>query len=252
MRSSIIISVLLISSSALAQSDRGTITGTIADSSGAVVASAGIQGKNLDTGAIFDGASSTTGNYTLAELPAGRYELSVAAAGFKRYVRSGLNVEVAQTLRIDITLEVGAATESILVTDAASLLKTESGDLGYNVATQSLDDLPILGIGIAQAGSTGIRNPDAALQMIPGTFYNGNNQVRVNGAPNNTQGFRIDGMDATNSNNPNITGAPRPTSMPFRKWLSRPATMPRSTDKWAAVCSFHDEIRKQPTPWLGL
>jgi len=84
------------------------------------------------------------------------------------------------------------------------------------------------------------------------TFYNGNNQVRVNGAPNNTQGFRIEGMDATNSNNPNITGAPRPTSMPFRKWLSRPATMPRSTDKWAAVCSFHDEIRKQPTPWLGL
>ena len=208
--SRLLTAVLCLCSSSLAQSDRGTITGTISDSSGAVVANASIQGKNLDTGSIFEAASSTTGNYTLSELPAGMYEVSVSVPGFKRYVRSGLTVEVARTLRIDITLELGAATESILVTGAASLLKTESGDLGYNVATENLDTLPILGIGISQAGSTGIRNPDAALEMIPGTFYNGNNQVRVNGAPNNTQGFQIEGMEATNSNNPNITGGTAP------------------------------------------
>ncbi len=164
----------------------------------------------MGTGAIFDAASSTTGNYTLAQLPVGTYEVSVSVPGFKRYVRSGLAVEVAQTLRIDIELEVGAATESVTVTESTSLLKTESGDLGYNVKAQTMDELPILGIGTAQAGSTGVRNPNAALQLIPGTYYAGNNQLRVNGAPNNTQGFRVEGMDATNSNNPNITGGTAP------------------------------------------
>jgi hypothetical protein len=202
--------LLTICFAAFAQSDRGTITGTLTDSSGAVVASAPIQARNIETGAIFDAGSSTTGNYTLAQLPVGTYELSVVAPGFKRYVRSSLTVEVAQTLRIDIALEVGAATDSVTVTESTSLLKTESGDLGYNVKTETLDALPILGIGTAQAGSTGIRNPNASLELIPGTFYNGNNQVRINGAPNNTQGFRIEGMDATNSNNPNITGGTAP------------------------------------------
>ena len=202
--------LLTIGASAFGQSDRGAITGTISDSAGAVVAGAPIQAKNLETGAVFDAASSTTGNYTLAQLPVGTYELSVSVQGFKRYLRSGLIVEVAQTLRIDLTLEVGAASESVTVTESTSLLKTESGDLGYNVKTETLDALPILGIGTAQAGSTGIRNPNASLELIPGTFYNGNNQVRINGAPNNTQGFRIEGIDATNSNNPNITGGTAP------------------------------------------
>src|ERR1700758_2044547 len=88
----------------LAQSDRGTITGTIADPAGAVVASAAIQLRNIDTGAVYQGASSATGNYTLAQLPAGQYEMSVEVPGFKKYVRPGVIVDVAQTYRIDVAL----------------------------------------------------------------------------------------------------------------------------------------------------
>src|SRR5579862_9260226 len=86
---------------AFAQSDRGTITGTISDPAGAVVAGATIEARNVATGAVYPAASSTTGNYTIAQLPVGAYELTVTVMGFKKFVRTGLVVEVAGTLRVD-------------------------------------------------------------------------------------------------------------------------------------------------------
>jgi hypothetical protein len=109
-----------------AQSDRGTITGTISDPAGAVVANTPIEAKNLQTGAVYTAASSTTGNYTLSQIPTGTYEITASAPGFKKYTRSGITVLTAQVLRVDIPLEVGATTESVTVTEQASLLKTES------------------------------------------------------------------------------------------------------------------------------
>ena len=114
---------------ALAQTDRGTITGTVSDPAGAVIAAAAIEAKNVATGAVYPTASSATGNYTIAQLPAGAYELSITVAGFKKFIRTGLVVEVAGTLRIDAALEVGTATESVTVTEAATLLKTEGGEV---------------------------------------------------------------------------------------------------------------------------
>ena len=99
---------LVLAVSALAQSDRGTITGTVSDPAGAVVASAPIQARNVETGALYEAAASTTGNYALLQLPVGNYELTVVVQGFKQYVRTGLQVGVAQTLRVDVPLEVGA------------------------------------------------------------------------------------------------------------------------------------------------
>ncbi|HEY7339219.1 MAG TPA: TonB-dependent receptor [Bryobacteraceae bacterium] len=203
-RSAIIFALMIFAAlTALGQSDRGTITGAISDSTGAVIANAAIQAKNVDTGAIYPVASSSTGNYTLAELPAGRYELDVNVPGFKKYVRQGLTVQVAQTLRIDAVLEVGAATESVTVTEQAPLLKTEGGELSHNVATQKLNDLPLLPTGTA-AGNSGIRNPVAVVALMPGSYFIGtganatNSTVRINGAPTNTEVILVEGQDATN------------------------------------------------------
>src|SRR6202521_5914324 len=96
-----------------AQTDRGTITGTISDQAGAVVASAPIEATNVENGTVYQAATSATGNYTLSQLPAGNYEMSVTLAGFKKYVRQNIVVSVAGTLRIDVTLEVGSTSESI-------------------------------------------------------------------------------------------------------------------------------------------
>src|SRR5947209_5875851 len=107
--------VLLFASAALAQTDRGTITGTVSDPAGAVVAAATIEAKNAETGAILTAGSTGTGNFTLSQVPAGTYELSVAVSGFKKYVRPGVIVPVAQTVRADVTLEVGATTDTVTV-----------------------------------------------------------------------------------------------------------------------------------------
>src|SRR5262252_89579 len=189
---------------AFAQSDRGTITGTISDPAGAVIAAASIEAHNVATGAIYSAASSATGNYTIAQLPAGNYELVVSVPGFKRYVRAGLQVEVAGTLRIDPTLEVGAASESVTVEAAAPLLKTEGGEVSTNIATNTLDDLPILTLtgtanAIGSANSLGnIRNPLSAVQLLPGARIQTDSILRVNGMPSNSQSINIEGQDATN------------------------------------------------------
>src|SRR5689334_12128255 len=180
-----------------AQSDRGTITGTVADPAGAVVAAAPIEIRNIETGVVNRAASSATGNYTLAQLPAGQYELSVTVAGFKKYVRQSLTVGVAQTFRVDVLLEVGSNTESVTVTEAAPLLKTESGELSHTVSTNTMNNLPVLGIG-ATASASGIRNPYAVVQLLPGSNYATDASIRINGNPTNSQAMRIDGQDATN------------------------------------------------------
>jgi hypothetical protein len=212
MRSGVIGVCLLLSAvGLLAQSDRGTITGTVSDPAGAVVSGAPIQARNIQTGASYEGATSTTGNYSLAQLPAGQYEVNVTVQGFKKFTRAGLQVQVAQTVRIDIALEVGATSDSVTVTEAAPLLRTESGELSHNVSVNQMDELPILGIGAGQAGSAGIRNPMAMVELIPGTLWSPNSVVRVNGAPNNSQSIRIEGQDATNTGLPGTPAQNQPS-----------------------------------------
>jgi hypothetical protein len=207
---SVSICSLVLAVCAFAQSDRGTITGTVSDPAGAVVANAPIQAKNVDTGVVYEGATSATGNYTLVQLPAGNYEVTVTVSGFKKYTRSGLTVQVAQTLRIDVVLEVGATSDSVTVSEAATLLKTESGELSHNVVAKSLDELPILGIGGTLSGSAGIRNPYSVVQLIPGTTFIPNSLVRINGTPGNSQSFRIEGQDASNTGTPGVPAQTQP------------------------------------------
>src|SRR6516225_2988803 len=190
--------------SAFAQSDRGTITGTVSDPAGAVVAAAAVEARNIATGAVYPVATSATGNYTIAQLPAGNYELSVNVPGFKKYVRAGLQVEVAGTDRIDITLEVGSATESVTVEAAAPLLKTEGGEVSSNITTNTLDDLPILtrpgsAAAIGSGNSLGnIRNPLSSVILLPGARMQTDTIMRINGMPSNSQSINIEGQDATN------------------------------------------------------
>ena len=198
------VGVILLGAAAFAQSDRGTITGTVSDPAGAVIAAAAIEARNVATGAVYPAATSTTGNYTIGQLPVGTYDLTVAVAGFKKFVRTGLTVEVAGTLRVDATMEVGSATESVTVTEAATLLKTEGGEVSANIATQTLDDLPILtlsGSPNTQSNPSGlgnIRNPLSAVELLPGARISTDYILRVNGMPSSSQSINLEGQDATN------------------------------------------------------
>src|SRR5215472_10038812 len=191
---------LILSASLLfAQSDRGTVTGTVTDPAGAVIASASIVARNIETGVVYQAATSGTGNYTIAALPVGTYEVSVTVSGFKKYTRAGLQVGVAQTLRADIALEVGASTESVTVEAAAPLLKTESGELSHTVTLNQITELPLFTV----AG--GIRNPYQVLNLIPGMYAPGGWwNIRVNGSPANSSAYRVEGQDASNGTLPSF------------------------------------------------
>ncbi|MBV8841622.1 MAG: TonB-dependent receptor [Bryobacterales bacterium] len=183
-----------------AQSNQGTITGTISDPSGAVVATAQIEVKNSDTGIVYRGGTSATGNYVIP-VPPGRYELTVSAAGFKKFVQQNIQVVVATDTRKDVNLEVGQATDVVTVTEAAPLLKTESGEMSHLVTIDTANQLPVLTI--AGGGYTGastmgnIRNPLQSSLLLPGVTFANDDALVVNGLPSNSESIRIEGQDST-------------------------------------------------------
>src|SRR5579872_5369532 len=109
--------VLLATLCAFAQSNQGTITGTVSDPAGAVVPTAQIEIKNTDTGVVYRGGTSGTGNFVLP-VPTCTYEISVTASGFKKFVQQNVQVISATDTRKDVRLELGAATETVTVEDS--------------------------------------------------------------------------------------------------------------------------------------
>ena len=193
---------------AFGQGGTGTITGTVSDPTGLAVAGATVQATNAETGGVYTAATTAAGNYTVPNLPVGTYGLSVMVQGFKTYTHPNLTIAAAQTLKEDIPLQVGATTESITVEGEASLLDTQTGDLTHNVTVKQLDELPLLGIGTVNSGTSGYRNPYNTLLTLPGVSdYATSGLFTVNGLggsiPGNpftaalTETFRIEGQDAT-------------------------------------------------------
>src|SRR4029077_15248707 len=95
--------LFLLTAAAFAQSS-GTITGTVVDLAGDAVANAPIQVTNMATRTVYKATTSGTGSYTIAQLPAGAYELSVAAPGFNAFSQQNVSVAAGQTLRLDLRL----------------------------------------------------------------------------------------------------------------------------------------------------
>src|SRR6202050_3632371 len=173
---------LICSVAAFAQGDRGTITGTVTDPTCDGVPNANIQVTNTDTAANYQVGTSNTGNYTLANLPEGTYELTVESAGFKKYDRPGLVVQVAETIRVDAVLQVGASTDTVTVNAEAPLLKTESGEISHQVDYGRADDLPIFTLG-AGTSLGNIRDPLAVLNLLPGAAQSTDYSLPINGVP---------------------------------------------------------------------
>lgn len=157
-----ILATLAVSSVALlAQVDRGTIAGTIADPSGAIVTGATVRIVHEATNASQQAATSTSGTYSFFNLPVGLYNLTVEASGFRRAEVKGLRVEVNQQSKADVTLQVGEVTQTVEVAANASLVQTESTDVGTVIDNKRFLDLPLTLGG-------GIRNPSAFIFLTPG------------------------------------------------------------------------------------
>ncbi len=128
---------------AFAQSERGTITGVVHDSSGAVVPGAKVniihQATRVNTSATTNGA----GEYTAGELQIGIYTVRVEKEGFRSFNVSGVVLNAAQTVRADATLEVGQATQTVEVTASAIQVQSEDAKLSTTVQQKLINDLPL-------------------------------------------------------------------------------------------------------------
>ncbi len=181
MKIQLALGVFLLACSVFGQSNRGTITGTISDTAGAVVPGVPVVLTDLSTGTKSETVSTGTGNYSLVQLPVGTYTLVVEKPGFSKYEQTNIQVELAVTTRVDVVLKVGSATESVTVTAESTQLKTESAEQSMTVGGNQIAELPInFGIG---AGA--IRNPLSFIQMTPGAYFNGWNNISINGGSAN-------------------------------------------------------------------
>src|SRR5690349_4637644 len=136
--------VLLILTNVLfAQTDRGTIRGTVEDTSGAAVAGAEVVATNIETGVQTTTHSTESGNYNLPNLPPGNYNVTAEKPGFKKLVRTAVRVDVAGMIGLDLQLAVGEVTESVTIEASAPQLRTESSSVSTAVNPKTFIDLPL-------------------------------------------------------------------------------------------------------------
>ncbi len=186
---------VLLAAAVYGQGANGTITGTVTDPSGAIVADAKVEVSNAATGQVYSAVSTNTGNYTVTQLPVSAYDVKVTVAGFKGYNRTGLDLAAGQIMRIDIPLEVGTVGDSVTVTAEASMLSTETAAVARNVTIAQLNQLPLLSPGGAgNANTAGYRDPYGLANLLPGVQFVGNGRIVVNGAPDDTVQFRLEGQ----------------------------------------------------------
>ncbi|OYW09324.1 MAG: hypothetical protein B7X34_07015, partial [Acidobacteriia bacterium 12-62-4] len=134
---------MLFVAAAFAQSDRGTISGTVADPGGALIPNATVTIVNQGTGIRQEIATTGTGNFSAPYLTAGLYEVTVEVTGFRKVVQRDVRVQVAQTASLDIVLQIGSATESINVSSEAALLNTDSAAASTTINREQLNQLPL-------------------------------------------------------------------------------------------------------------
>lgn len=187
-----------------AQTVLGTITGRVLDPSGAAAPGASVSATNVETALARKTTTTEAGNYVLSQLPVGTYELTIEAAGFKRVVRKNLPLNVAQTLTVDVTLEVGQVDQSVEVSADITTLQTSTSDLGTTIQRNKLMDLPLF-VGGA------VRNLEQFIFLVPGVTGN-TNDTQISGSPNRAKEVLIDGIASTGIESGGIIpGSTRPS-----------------------------------------
>src|SRR5947208_1934751 len=127
----------------LAQETRGSVSGIVTDSTGAVVPGTALQLTNSETGVTLKTTSNEAGLYRFLFLNPGRYRLVAAASGFKTFERANIQLNVSEAGTLPVVLEVGAQTERITVSAEAPLIEAEKADRGMVIDNKKVADIPI-------------------------------------------------------------------------------------------------------------
>jgi hypothetical protein len=178
-----------------AQEARGTLLGRVSDSTGSVIVGAKVEGVNAETGVHFTSTTNGSGDYILPFLIPGPYSLTVESRGFRTYRRSGVVVRESDRITIDMTMELGEASQSVQVTAETPLLDTSTASMGLIVERRAIADLPSKdGMVLIMATLTpGVTfTPQTAAYVRP-FDTSSPSTMSVNGTRNGSNEFMVDG-----------------------------------------------------------
>ena len=185
--------LLLLSLAAFAQSDRGTITGVVHDSSGAIVPAAKIAVVNQATKVSLPAVSNESGEYTVPSLQPGTYSVRVTKEGFRTSELTGITLDASQTVRADATLEVGAANQTVEVMASAVQVQSEDAKSATTLQNKLVNDLPLV------VGGT-VRTPFDLASLTPDAKnLGGDNGFMLGGGQAASYGTSLDGVSTNTS-----------------------------------------------------
>ena len=171
-----------------AQAGRSEITGLIHDERGALIPQGRIVITEVSTSQVVITTIGEAGIFTVTNLKPGNYTVTVEAQGFKSYVRSGVQLATGERVRLDITLQPGQLSESVMISEDASPLRTESGSLGQVVNNRKIVDMPLNGRNFLSLVSL-----SAGVAQPPPTTA-GPSFPRINGGRPRTNEYLFDGI----------------------------------------------------------
>jgi hypothetical protein len=186
---------LLLSATALCQ-DTATLTGTVRDNSGPVIPGAVVAVKQMATGTVRQLATNSAGEYVAAALVPGQYDLTITASGFRTYQAQAVTLRVAQNARIDVTLQVGAATQQVTVQgEGLAQVDTESSQLGSTITGTEVVQLQLNGRNFTQLITLvpGVSNQTGQDEGVVGA--EGSISYSVNGGRTEYNNWEVDGGD---------------------------------------------------------
>lgn len=180
----VLVLLFLVSVSAFAQFEAGSVSGVVQDPNGAIVPNVNVEIKSLSTNVTRTTISNASGEWTFVALQPGQYAVTLKKSGFSNEVRS-FELSVGQSLTLNVTMTVGKAIETVTVNASGEMLETSSSDMGNVRSTQQVVDLPL-----------NSRNFTQLVQLAPGVYNHGNGTNSTNGGyteGRGTNGANIDG-----------------------------------------------------------
>jgi hypothetical protein len=184
--SAIAMAIVALPCAAFAQTERGTITGIVMDSTKAAVPGVAVKVLNTSTNAAANVISSESGSYSAANLPPGTYRIEAMLQGFQISIVDGITLNAGTTTRVDVLLNLGPVTESVNVTAEQTTLQTEDAKVATIVPNRLIDELPLV-VGGA------MRSPFDLLAAVPEARGSGNT-TSLGGAQGGAFGATLDGI----------------------------------------------------------
>jgi Carboxypeptidase regulatory-like domain len=185
-----------------AQSERGTIRGTVKDATGAVLPGVMVRAVDVATGIETSTVTTDAGFYSIAQLKPGGYRVEAERTGFKKLIRENVIVEVSGVVGLDLQLELGEVTQEVTVTEAAPQLKSETSEVATSVNPKTFLDLPLAVIGG--------RSAESFIFLAPGTTGN-TFDAHINGSQTLSKEIQLDGLSMTIAE---VGGDPRVLTLP--------------------------------------